>query len=71
MNLGMFACNFRTNFNGMHHQTHDLLLTRYSRLLGHRAIGPGPLIGKIRMVLAFPLRQLNQFNIKRDSLLCK
>ena len=48
MNLGMFACNFQTNSKAIHHQTHDLLLTKNSRLLGHRAIGPGPLIGKTR-----------------------
>ena len=32
----MFACNFHTNSTGIHHQTHDLLLTKCSRLLGHR-----------------------------------
>ena len=46
MNVGVFACNFQTYSNGKNHQTHDLLLTKYSRLLGHRAMGPGPLIGK-------------------------
>ena len=40
MNLGMSGRNFQTNSNRIHGQTRNLFVTKYSRQLGHMAIGP-------------------------------